>query len=78
MAYSILGVLGIIYSKTKKFSAVNMLIFLLSFAVISEILQKIIPYRTFNINDLISNSIGIVLGFAFHLSYTLLKKRYAF
>lgn len=32
-------------------------------ATFTEGLQYVLPYRAFNINDLISNSIGIVAGF---------------
>ena len=32
------------------------------FCIFSEVLQYIVPYRTFNINDMIANCIGIVLG----------------
>lgn len=43
----------------------NMLLIILSgllLAIISESIQYLIPYRTFNINDLISNTIGVILG----------------
>ena len=33
------------------------------FAIITEVIQLYLPYRTFNINDLISNTLGIILGF---------------
>jgi glycopeptide antibiotics resistance protein len=39
-------------------------VFGLLFAVGSELLHYLIPYRRFNINDILSNSIGIILGFA--------------
>jgi len=32
------------------------------FAIITEVIQLYLPYRTFNINDLIANSFGIILG----------------
>lgn len=35
----------------------------LLFAVLCEYLQLLLPYRTFNINDLMSNSLGVLLGF---------------
>lgn len=37
----------------------------LLFSTGTEMLQYLLPYRRFNINDLISNSLGIVLGMAF-------------
>jgi VanZ family protein len=35
---------------------------LLMFAVATEWIQYFLPYRAFNINDLISNCLGIILG----------------
>ena len=33
------------------------------FAIITEVIQHFLPYRTFNINDLIANTLGVLLGF---------------
>lgn len=46
-------------------------LFGLAFALISEGIQFFLPYRAFNINDLISNIIGILLGFTI---FTILKR----
>jgi VanZ family protein len=35
---------------------------LLIFAVLSEYIQYYLPYRTFNINDLLANVFGVLLG----------------
>ncbi len=35
----------------------------LIFATLSEVLQLFVPYRAFNINDMIANCLGIILGF---------------
>jgi len=34
------------------------------FAAGSEIIQYILPYRAYNINDLMANSLGVVISFA--------------
>lgn len=34
----------------------------LIFAICSEFIQYILPYRAYNVNDLLSNSIGIIIG----------------
>jgi VanZ family protein len=34
----------------------------LAFAAFCEYLQLLLPYRTFNINDLVSNELGVTLG----------------
>lgn len=35
---------------------------MLAFAAFAEIIQWVVPYRTFNINDLAANVLGVVLG----------------
>jgi uncharacterized membrane protein len=44
----------------------NRLIILISliliYAILHEYLQKLIPYRSFNINDIISNLLGVIMG----------------
>jgi glycopeptide antibiotics resistance protein len=35
---------------------------LLAFAIFSEFIQYYLPYRTFNINDLLANVFGVLLG----------------
>jgi hypothetical protein len=35
---------------------------LLLFAILHEYIQKLIPWRSYNINDVISNLLGVVLG----------------
>ena len=47
----------------------------LIFAVGSELIQLILTYRAFNINDLFANSIGIVSGFILHLVFKGFKIR---
>ncbi len=37
------------------------------FSVLQEFIQKLIPYRTFNINDIISNLMGVFAGSAITL-----------
>lgn len=46
--------------------------------VLFEVLQMLIPYRSFNINDLIANFMGVILGYLVLLSFKkrlLLKQR---
>jgi glycopeptide antibiotics resistance protein len=48
----------------KKGVGLNTVILLriLLFAIFSEVVQYSLPYRTFNINDLASNLMGVLLG----------------
>ena len=41
----------------------SLIILGLIFAIITEGIQFYLPYRTFNINDLIANTLGVILGF---------------
>jgi VanZ family protein len=43
------------------------------FAVCAEGIQYFLPYRAFNVNDVLSNTIGILLSFL--LLFTILKMR---
>jgi glycopeptide antibiotics resistance protein len=45
----------------------------LIFAVGSELIQLILTYRAFNINDLFANSFGICTGFILHMVLKILK-----
>jgi glycopeptide antibiotics resistance protein len=47
----------------------------LIFAIGSELIQLILTYRAFNINDLIANSLGIFIGFILHLIFKGFKIR---
>jgi len=38
------------------------IVFMLAFAIFAEYIQWFLPYRTFNINDLAANALGVVLG----------------
>ena len=39
----------------------------LLFAMCTEMVQYLLPYRAFNINDLLANGLGVVLGFLFFM-----------
>ena len=42
---------------------IRIIIYSLLITVLLECLQLVIPYRAFNINDLLANGVGAVLGF---------------
>jgi VanZ family protein len=57
----------IVYLKFGKVSAflnfdTYTIISLLTFAIFAEFIQYYLPYRTFNINDLLANVFGVLLG----------------
>ena len=47
----------------KKGSWIRIVLFTLPVTVLLEVLQLAIPYRTFNINDLMANIVGATIGF---------------
>jgi VanZ family protein len=72
-AYGILGILGILYSLMKKTNIWLTILTLLIFSTGAEFLQMFIPYRTYNINDLVANSLGVGLGMFGMYIYQLFK-----
>ncbi len=47
------------------FKALGWITVLLLFAAVTEWIQYILPYRAFNINDMISNTVGVLIGIIF-------------
>lgn len=41
---------------------VKLISLFLLFAILSEVIQSFIPYRSFNLNDLIANFLGVIIG----------------
>ena len=56
-----LPLITLIFLRFQKFKW-RMLFFALGIAVGLEYIQKLLPYRSFNINDLIANVAGVILG----------------
>ncbi|MFA7057834.1 MAG: VanZ family protein [Candidatus Cloacimonadales bacterium] len=56
-----LPLITLIFLRFQKFKW-RMLFFALGIAVGLEYVQKLLPYRSFNINDLVANVAGVILG----------------
>jgi glycopeptide antibiotics resistance protein len=52
-----------VWGHVMKFKKTKWLVFGILFAIIMEGLHYFVPYRVFNIVDLLSNIVGVVLGF---------------
>jgi VanZ family protein len=52
------------------------IVLLLIFAALNECIQYIIPYRSFNINDLIANCLGVLLGLFVLIAIALIRKNF--
>jgi len=50
------------YSKNE---ILRLVVLIVLFALLSEVVQSLIPYRSFNINDLIANLVGAFIGILF-------------
>jgi hypothetical protein len=57
----------------KRWQLAVSLIFSISLALITEGIQFWLPYRAFNINDLVANGLGIMLSFFFVIILAILK-----
>ncbi len=65
LAYSVLGVLWVLFFKTypKKLKIWGILVWLLLFGITLEVIQnKLNPNRTYDIIDLLANCFGVVFG----------------
>lgn len=62
MAHALVFVPWAFFMKTMRQPLWRWLLLGLLFSTGTEMLQYLLPYRRFNINDLISNSLGILLG----------------
>ncbi len=61
--YATAAVVDVVFSEAQGFVFVG-LIGLVGFLVpvLFEMVQMIIPYRSFNINDMVANGVGVMLG----------------
>jgi VanZ family protein len=59
------------------FKTVGWVIVLLAFGIVTEWIQFFLPYRAFNINDLIANALGVMIGFVLFVFsfYKLLQRK---
>jgi glycopeptide antibiotics resistance protein len=49
--------------KKGKHGIIKIILFSIILAISMEAIQYIIPWRTFNVNDMFSNILGVVIGF---------------
>ena len=60
--------------RTSVFKIASWIFFSLFFAVAMEFIQYLLPYRTYNINDLLSNLLGAIIGLVFVVILSLTLK----
>ena len=71
----ILSFLGIILAKIKQQNIWLISLFIFFFAASSEFLQMIIPWRAYNINDLMANFVGVIIGILGVFTLLLINRR---
>ncbi len=48
----------------------------LFYGILLELLQALVPYRTFSMNDILANTLGILTYSVFYMLYYAVKKRF--
>jgi glycopeptide antibiotics resistance protein len=66
------------YSSNKQYhaAAVRWLFIGLIFSSAAEVIQYFLQYRAYNINDLLANSIGVLLGFTIFTTLIIFKYKF--
>ena len=79
LAYGLFCFFALLYNITyQRHSLVIILLFISVYSIILEVIQYFLPYRTFNLYDILANLIGIAIGlslFQFYHIFSLKHKR---
>ncbi len=76
VAYLIISVLLFkSYSSSKKKFLIVAFLFTLIYSAILEFIQYFLPYRTFNLYDILANAIGIILGIIVFIIIVIKKRK---
>ncbi len=76
LAYGVFCFFALLYNITyQRHSLVIILLFISIYSIILEVIQYFLPYRTFNLYDILASLIGIAVGVVFYFLYRSLKIR---
>lgn len=76
LAYGIFCFFALMYNITyQRHSLFIMLLFISIYSIILEVIQYFLPYRTFNLYDILASLIGVAVGVVFYFLYRSLKIR---
>jgi len=62
LAYLIICFVGLLNNFHQRYRPAPVIAFILVYSIILEAIQYLLPYRTFNLYDILSNFIGITIG----------------
>ena len=76
LGYGVFCFFALLYNITyQRHSLVIMLLFISIYSIILEVIQYFLPYRTFNLYDILASLIGVAVGVVFFFLYRSLKIR---
>jgi glycopeptide antibiotics resistance protein len=76
LAYGVFCFFALMYNITyQRHSLFIMLLFISIYSIILEVIQYFLPYRTFNLYDILASLIGVAVGVVFYFLYRSLKIR---
>ena len=76
LAYGVFCFFALLYNITyQRHSLFIMLLFISIYSIILEVIQYFLPYRTFNLYDILASLIGVAVGVVFFFLYRSLKIR---
>ncbi len=76
LAYGVFCFFALIYNITyQRHSLLIILLFISVYSIILEAIQYFLPYRTFNLYDILASLIGVAVGVVFYFLYRRLKIR---
>lgn len=76
LAYGVFSFFALLYNITyQRHSSFIILLFIAVYSIILEIIQYFLPYRTFNLYDILASLIGVAVGVVFFFLYRSLKIR---
>ena len=77
LGYGVFCFFALMYNITyQRHSLFIMLLFISIYSIILEVIQYFLPYRTFNLYDILASLIGVAVGVVFFFLYRSLKFRF--
>jgi len=77
LGYGVFCFFALLYNITyQRHSLFIMLLFISIYSIILEVIQYFLPYRTFNLYDILASLIGVAVGVVFFFLYRSLKFRF--
>ena len=76
LGYGVFCFFALLYNITyQRHSLFIILLFISIYSIILEVIQYFLPYRSFNLYDILASLIGVTVGVVFYFLYRILKFR---